>query len=192
MKKKMKRLITVFLTIAAVFSFAGCGGPKSPAEGESSYESALDVLNAVFDTYADNEKFAIMGGDTGNLTQDAPGAFDVGKTEELQYTLGLPEANAADIDDAASMVHMMNGNTFTGAAYRLKEGVDVNTFADSVKEGILNTQWMCGFPDKLIIINVDGRYVITAYGEAGIMDTFKANALSALSGAEVIVEEPIA
>lgn len=179
------------LAFTAVFSLAGCGGPKSSAEGESSYESALEVFNAVFDTYAEADKFAVMGGDSGNLTQDAPGAFDVSKTNELHYTLGLPEANAGDIDDAASMVHMMNGNTFTGAVYHLKEDVDVSTFADSVKEGILQTQWMCGFPDKLVIINVDGRYVITAYGEAGIMDTFKANALSALSGAEVITEEPI-
>ena len=37
-------------------------------------------------------------------------------------TLGLPESEAANIDDAASMVHMMNANTFTGAAYRLKSG----------------------------------------------------------------------
>lgn len=189
----MKKITTIILTILAVISLAACGGsPDSPAKGEASeYQTALEVLNTVFDTYAEEDKFAVMGGDSGNLTQDAPGSFDISKTEELQYTLGLPSANATDIDDAASMVHLMNGNTFTGAAYHLKEDTDLNTFADSVKENILKTQWLCGMPDTLIIINVDGRYVITAYGEAGIMETFKTNALSALSGAEVMIEEPI-
>ena len=85
----------------------------------------------------------------------------------------------------------MNANTFTGGAYRLKDGTDVDAFADAVKENIKNRQWMCGFPDTLLIIRVDGSYVITAFGNAEIMDTFKANALSALDGAEVLVEEPI-
>ena len=48
---------------------------------------------------------------------DAPGKFDISKTEELGITLGLPEDLWDDIDDAASMVHMMNANTFTGAVY---------------------------------------------------------------------------
>ena len=105
--------------------------------------------------------------------------------------LGLPADQAAVIDDAASMVHMMNANTFTGAVYHLTEGTDVTAFADAVKANILARQWMCGFPDKLLIIDVDGRYVITAFGEAGIMEIFKTNALSALSDAQVITEDPI-
>ena len=86
---------------------------------------------------------------------------------------------------------MMNANTFTGAVYHLTEGTDVTAFADAVKANILARQWMCGFPDKLLIIDVDGRYVITAFGEAGIMEIFKTNALSALSDAQVITEDPI-
>ena len=89
------------------------------------------------------------------------------------------------------MVHMMNANTFTGAAYRLKEGTDMNGFADAAKSAILGKQWLCGQPDTLVIINVDGRYVITAYGEAGIMEIFKNNALTALEGAQVLTESPI-
>ena len=57
---------------------------------------------------------------------------------------------------------------------------------------MLATQWMCGIPDTLLMIDVDGTYVITAYGEAGIMDTFKNKALSALDGSEILLEESIA
>ena len=149
------------------------------------------MLNAVLAVYEENDKFAVAGGDMENAVMDGPGKFDVSKTEELDMTLGLPADQASSLDDAASMVHMMNANTFTGGAYRLKDGTDVDAFADAVKENIKNRQWMCGFPDTLLIIRVDGSYVITAFGNAEIMDTFKANALSALDGAEVLVEEPI-
>ena len=42
------------------------------------------------------------------------------------------------------------------------------------------------------IINVDGRYVLTAYGAAELMEVFKNNALAALDGAQVMTETPIA
>ncbi|MDE6184200.1 MAG: hypothetical protein K2G39_02050, partial [Lachnospiraceae bacterium] len=117
--------------------------------------------------------------------------FDISKTEELEYTYGLPKEQLSNIEDGATMVHLMNANTFTGAAYRLKEGVDMNAFADSVKAGILEKQWVCGQPDTLLIIDVDGRYVITAYGAAELMEVFKNNALSVLGNAQVMIEDPI-
>ena len=68
--------------------------------------------------------------------------------------------------------------------------MDLDAFTDSVKSNILAKQWICGQPDTLILINVDGRYVITAYGEAQIMEIFKNNALGALDGAQVVTEVP--
>ena len=127
-----------------------------------------------------------------NMTMDSPGKFSVSDAAALDTTLGFPEAAVDKIDDAASLVHMMNANSFTGAAYRVKAGTDMNAFAEEVKSSILATQWICGFPDTLVIINVDGTYVITAYGQKEIMETFKTNALSALQGAEVLVEAPVA
>ena len=123
---------------------------------------------------------------------DAPGKFDVGKTEELDVTLGFPKSQTANIEDAASMVHMMNGNVFTGAAYRLKDDADKNAFAQAVQSTLLNKQWMCGQPDTLAVLDVDGTYVITAYGDAGIMETFQAYARSVFPDVKVLTEAPIA
>lgn len=184
----MKRVAVVLLAVLAVLACVGCGSQKK----ESKYAQALDVLNAVEDAYEEADRFAIYGGDQDNAVMDAPGTFDVTKTEEMGFTLGLPQSQFSNVEDAASMIHMMNANTFTGAAYRLKDGTDVKTFADEAKENILATQWMCGIPDTLLIVNVDGTYVITAYGEAGIMETFKNNALSVFEGAEILVETPVA
>lgn len=185
------------MTAIMLTTLAGCGGKADSSAGEnadggkSKYAEAVEVLNAVFGVYEEADKFAVYGGNQENPVMDAPGKFDISKTEELDYALGLPEAMAPDIDDAASMVHLMNGNVFTGAAYRLKDGVDMDSFAEEVKTKILARQWMCGQPDTLVIIKVDGSYLITAFGASETIETFKSNALSALEGSEVMTETPI-
>jgi len=193
----MKRLMTLFLITGMVFTFLGCGKKQEAAEDgqesvESAYAQSVDVLNEIVKVYAEDDLFAMYGGDQENAVMDAPGKFDVSKTEEMEMSLGLPGELASEIDDAASMVHMMNANTFTGAVYHVKDGTDVDAFADSVKANILETQWICGQPDTLVIIHVDGNYVITAYGDGELIETFKDNALSALSGSQLITEAPIA
>lgn len=192
----MKKLVVLLMTAVMLTAFTGCGGKNDASNGgesgESKYAEAIEIMDAVFGAYEEADKFAVYGGNQENPVMDAPGKFDVTKTEELSYVLGLPEAMASDIEDAASMVHMMNGNVFTGAAYRLKDGVDMNSFAEEARTKILATQWMCGQPETLVIIKVDGSYVITAYGAAETIETFKNNALSTLEGSEVIIETPIA
>lgn len=192
----MKKTSILLLTLALLFGLPGCGNSQtSPDEKkpeESSYEKALDVLKAVTAVYKEDELFAMYGGDQENAVMDAPGTFDISKTEELTTTLGLPEGQAANIEDAASMVHMMNANIFTGAAYRLKDGADMDQFAEEAKANILATQWICGQPDTLLILQVDSKYIITAYGEVETIEIYKNNALSALTGAKVLLETSIA
>lgn len=192
----MKKITILFFAVIMSFTLSGCGNRQDTPEesqesGESAYAESLDVLNEIMKVYAEEELFAIYGGDQENAVMDAPGKFDISKTEELDITLGLPGELAGEIDDAASMVHMMNANTFTGAVYHLKDGTDIGTFADSVKANILAKQWICGQPDTLIIIDVDGSYILTAYGADELIEIFKNNALLALSGSQVITEEPI-
>ena len=69
--------------------------------------------------------------------------------------------------------------------------MSADEFADALKEGILAKQWICGMPDTLVVINVDGQYVIAAYGADDLVETFKDNALSALDGAEAIIDTPV-
>ena len=191
----MKKMFICLVGMVMAISLAGCGGQSDAQNGgsapDSSYTSAVQVLETVIDAYTEEQKFPIGGGDSENLTSEAPGAFDISKTEELDMTLGLPESEAANIDDAASMVHMMNANTCTGAAYRLKSGVQVEEFSEAVKENVLAKQWMCGMPDTMVVIDVDGQYVLTAYGADELIETFKTNALSALDGAKVVLDAPV-
>lgn len=114
----MKKMITFILGAAMAISLVGCSGNNGSSNhggsgdgSTSSYSSAVEVLETVYGVYSEDQKFPIGGGDSEHMTTDAPGAFDVSKTEELTSTLSLPESETTHIDDAASMIHMMNANT---------------------------------------------------------------------------------
>ncbi len=190
----MKKLTAILLAAAVVLVlFAACGG-GTEEPGKSSYTDATAVLNAVWATYADEaeeNKFPIGGGDSANLTMDAPGKFDIAATEELDVTLALPASQTANIEDAASMMHMMNANNFTGAAYLLKAGTDVAAFAKDFQDGLNGRQWMCGFPEKFAVIQT-GDFVVTAFGNGQIIELFKTKATGALENATVVLEGAIA
>ena len=193
MQKNMKRLTVLCLAVVLAHTGSGCGRGQTEQENKgSAYASAVEVLEAVAGAYTAEDQFAIYGGDQEHAVMDAPGNFDISKTEELEATLGLPAKLADELEDAASMVHMMNSNTFTGAAYRLKDSADQNAFAQEVTSALLEKQWMCGQPDTLAVLDVDGTYLVTAYGEAEIMETFQAHALSVFPRAKVLTEMPVA
>lgn len=190
----MKKLVAILLCAAIGISVMGCGDKKEPenrADAASKYESALDVLTTVADAYAEDQKFPMAGGDSENMSTEGPAAFDISKTEELTTSLTLPESEIKHIDDAASLVHMMNANIFTGAAYHLTDDADMKDFSKAVEENVLSKQWICGMPDTLVILKADDEYVVTAYGEAEIMETFKENAEASLDGSEVILETSV-
>ena len=158
------------------------------AEAISSPEA--DLLSTIYNALAEDQKFPISGGDSENLVMDAPGALSLSKADEWADLTGLPADEADSIDGAASMIHMMNANTFTGAAYHLTKGTDADAFAEAVKQTVLAKQWICGMPDTLLILSSDD-YVITAFGASELIENFKTAALSAVSGSEVILETPV-
>lgn len=78
----------------------------------------------MWSTYTDDEKFPTSGGDysEANSKEDAPGVYDLTDRAAVDSALGLPET--AKVDQAASLVHMMNQNTFTAAAYHCTDDAD--------------------------------------------------------------------
>lgn len=197
----MKKLIALILAGVMLLSFAACGGSgeadtKEPA-AETTAAAAIDVadaadlLNKVWAKYADTEKFFVMGGDMSNPVSDGAGKFDITLTEDLDNTLGLPQANAAQIDDAASLAHAMNANNFTAAAYHLTAGTDASAFAAAIDSHLATRQWICGFPETLLILGV-GDYVVTAFGTADNINVFKTKLSEEFASAQIFVEKPIA
>jgi len=104
--------------------------------------------------------------------------------------LGFPAADAEKIDNAASIMHMMNANTFTCGAYHLKNADDVKSVAADLKENVMGRQWMCGFPDKLVVISVDD-YLVSVFGNEELVNTFKDKLTQTYENAKVISEDGI-
>ena len=188
----MKKLLTLFMTAVMVFSFTACGGKESGAGDGGEIADALTLLNTIWDSYGEDDKFPAMGGDFSeeNMVNGAPGNYGIEDAGMLDNTLGLPEASASMIDGAASLMHMMNANTFTCGAFHVSSSDNLSSVADSLRENILQRQWMCGFPDKLVVITV-GDYVISAFGNEEIIDTFKTRTMSVYESAKLVYEEPV-
>ena len=154
--------------------------------------SPLNLLNTVWKSYSEDDKFPASGGDYSeeNAKDDAPGEFDVSDSAVLESTLAVPEDSADLLKKAASLTHMMNLNTFTAGAFQLKDSKNADKFAKAMKESIENRRWVCGFPDKFVIIKVNG-YVVSAFGAEDLIDTFKSKTLKAYQDAKVYCEENI-
>jgi len=214
---QMKKILAIVLALTVVLvCFAACGNksntdatptdaPETTVAGEETTAAdenngteeapadldAVALLNAVFATYAEENKFPFGGGsDIENMEMDKAGKYDIALVEELNNVVHLPATQNANIEEAATAMNMMNANSFTAAAYLLKDGTDVASFAADFKAAIDGAQWMCGFPEKFVVIQA-GDYVITAYGLATNIDYFKTQAASALAGSAVVLEGDI-
>ena len=54
----------------------------------------------------------------------------------------------------------------------------------------MNRQWMCGFPDKLVIATL-GNYVVSVYGDEELVNTFRDKLQAAYSDAAIAYDEMI-
>ena len=211
----MKKKIALLLLTTMAISLVGCGEKDTTGNNDTvvedsivddttdntddtdstddvvSTEGAEGVLNAIWATYEEENMFAAGGGDSQNMVMDGPGKFDATNTEELDVTLGFPTDYVDKIDDAASLMHMMNANTFTSGVYHVTNADDVSAVCDALKENIMNRQWMCGFPETLIIVTVDDNYVISAFGNGQIIETFKNKISGVYDNATVVYEESL-
>lgn len=188
MRNKIK---FIFIISIMIFVLSGCN--KEEAKDETtemlSITSTADLLNNVWDTFSEDEKFSVMGGDYENSVENGAGIFNIEDTENLTYMLYLPVDNVAMIDEAASLIHSMNANTFTGAAFHLVDPEEADNFVVALKENILSTQWMCGFPDKMVIFKVNGEYIVSVFGNAEIIDNFKTKLMEVYGESAVVVAE---
>ena len=189
----MKKMIAMIMALAMMLTmFAGCG-KEEPAETVPAQElpaSALEILETVWAKYADDEKFAIVGGNIEANIMDAPGNYDLTYAENMTWNLLVPADKIENISEAASMIHMMNANTFTCGVFKI-EGISAADFGAAMKDAVLNNQWMCGFPEQLLIRSFGDSYVLVAFGINDAMTPFEKHLTEAYPGMETIASEPI-
>ena len=163
--------------------------PETTAPAAVDANGAATVLQNIWNNVS--EKWAIFGGsDVENPVWDNPGNYDV-NSENLSYQLLVPAEQAANLAEAGSMIHMMNANSFTCAAYKLVEGADQAAFVSAMETAIKNNPWMCGFPDQLVIASVDG-YVVVAFGVNDAINPFVTAMTAAYPEAATLVSASLA
>lgn len=202
----MKPIAALILAAVLALSFAACkkpngggtatapsgtqkGAPTDPQKGQP--KSALELLETIWSKYPTADKFPATGGSEEHMKDGGPGKFDVSDAEALDFELGFPKAQASEISDAASLMHMLNQNNFSCGVYRAKSAGNAEALAGKIKEHILARQWLCGFPEKLVILTV-GDYVVSVFGIAELTDAFTAKLSAEYNSVKQLFDVPIA
>lgn len=190
----MKKLAAILLVLALTMGLVACTQNNKPEStgGKSGIPDAVTLLTTVWDKFPENEKFSAIGGQIGgsDVKDGAPGAFSLGNADELDRELGFPAASADKLQGAASLTHMLNANTFTCGAYEVKDGEDLESLGKELRDNIQARRWMCGFPDKVVVLSVE-NYLVSAFGADDLVDTFRDTLTGAYEGAKVLYDEPI-
>lgn len=174
----MKKLVSLLLALVMLASLAACSAPAE--EEAATYEDSLAVFTAIWDAFPEDQRFSAFGGNQNeSAVMDAPGAFDLTDTDGLTRLLLVPETVQGKLISTASLVHMMNTNSFTGAVLELSALDSSDTTA--LVETITGNHFMCGFPEKLVVMTLD-HFVLYAYGGEQQVNAFRDAATSALEG----------
>ena len=178
---------------------------ETPAETpapELAYKSALELINQIYTSYnesaSEETKLYVAGGNNNNFDTvnfEGPAAFIALEDGDYDMNLGYPVAEAAKIESAASMFNMMNVNVFNCYTIQFKSGTDVDAMIEAVKANILARQWICGAPEKLVMIKMPGDCILVVWGAVqfgGIVDPFAASIATLVEGATTVVEHTFA
>ena len=85
---------------------------------------------------------------------------------------------------------MMNMNNGTFSAFELKDASEAQAIADALKEAITGNMWMCGFPERYLIVNIDG-VVISAFGIGDATNALKDAIAEKYENAVVLYDEAL-
>ena len=121
---------------------------------------------------------------------DAAGAVNIANAENLSYLFTFPASDAVKLDGAASLMHMMNGNTFTCGAFHAANAEDVSSIVEDIHAEISGKHWMCGFPDKMFIAT-SGNLIVSVYGDEELVNTFRYKLLAVDSSFTAAYDEAI-
>ena len=92
----MKKLIAFLLAGVMLLSLAACAAKTEdttpPASEEDTIADALTLLNTVWASYSEDEKFPAAGGDYSeeNMTDGAPGKVGLDDPSSVEYLLSIP------------------------------------------------------------------------------------------------------
>ena len=209
----MKKLLALVLAALMILVLVACNNTEETTTGNNETSSttsttettesteapkppiaanALEIMDNIWASYDDDNRFFCFGGYPGaeEMVENGPATLPL-NTDALYNWFQLPEATVALVDDAASLCHGMNTNSFTAAVFHLKDEGDAEAFANSFKETIQDYHFVCGAPTWFTVISLGDGYVLRISGADGLVETFRDAALALYEGATVICDESV-
>jgi len=215
----MKKHIAYLLIAALLFCMTGCRGTEptdttgstgptqtNPSQTDPTGTTNTDptgttsgtektdpvgILSSVWEDFPEENRFAAYGGMMENPVDSAPGKLDLANTEEITSKYLVPQEQLAQVEEGASVVHMMNSNLFTAAVFKLSSGSDAEAFAKALRENIQKNQWICGQPDRLVVARPAEDTVLMAFGSEDAMKVFGGSFTRLYPDAKVFYDEAI-
>jgi hypothetical protein len=163
--------------------------PEIP-QGTAETESAR-ILNKIWESYGEDERFAAYGGQVEMAVNDGPGDLDITATEELTTRYLIPQEQLAMVTEGASLVHLMNNNIFTAVVFRVRDGSQMKTLADAWHKAIQENRWICGQPDRLLLAQVDDNHILMSFASQDLMSSFEGKLQTAYPTTKIFYKEAI-
>lgn len=170
------------------------GQPNTETTGPASGQEKTDpvgILTSVWEDFPEENRFAAYGGMMGSPVDSAPGKLDVSNADEITSRYLVPQEQLEQVEEGASLVHMMNSNLFTAAVFRLRSGSDTEAFAKALRESIQKNQWICGRPDRLVVARPAADTVLVVFGSEDAMKVFGGSFTRLYPEAKIIYDEAI-
>ena len=201
----MKKWIAFMLIMATLVSLGACSNNKGKDNKETTAptisqanmpESALALMEKIWASFAENERFPAMGGNydedetKNNIVDNGPGKYDLGN-DGVTTVLMVPGENMDKIAEVSSLMHGMMANNFTCGAYKLKDGSDAKAFGEAMYKSIVAQRFLCGAPEAVFVAHLGNDYVVAAYGLKDLMDLLNNKLVAAYPGAQVLYSEMI-
>lgn len=187
----MKKLFAAALAIIFALGMIGCAAQDNIGGQTAAAVDPLELLATVWNSFGEDQKFAVIGGDYSeeNMKDGEPGNVAI-DGESLEYLYTFPAAMADKVESGAGLIHALNSNSFTAGAFKLNNAADAQDVCSAIRDALNSKHWMCGFPDKMLIANVNGC-VVSVYGGEDNVNNFKDKLVAAYSDAEIVYDEGI-
>lgn len=184
----MKRILAISLICLLLLGCQSVLPAQTEPSADVSKLTAVTLLSNIWANYDENQRFAACGGALDQPVEDAPGGLNVANTEELAARYLVPEDKMELLTEGASLVHMMNSHIFTACAIRVSGNEDA--FVEAWRQNIQDTQWLCSWPDRLLVGKV-GEYILLSFGLEDTMSVFRDQLVKAYPNVVILKEETI-
>lgn len=199
----MKKLLCLLLTLAMTLSLAACGSKaddKTPEEDDPT-QAETNIADKQDEPSADDadkddasdateiEPDANKGEKPNEAQKPAEPTKSDSKKDETPASKPSEPAKPAEPSKPAETPSETPAAQDTGA-FHVSDAGNVSTVAADIRSAVQGKQWMCGFPERLVILT-SGQYVVSVYGNESLVNTFRDKFVAAHSGASTVYDEAI-